>query len=121
MTTQPTDRDEALRALAAEWRANAEAIRMGPMAIGALAYLKCADELEAALTPREDAGWQPIETAPKDGTRFLAVSRSGSQRVDWFDTSKQGTWNGRSQFWQERPKDRYTHWMPLPAAPKEHK
>jgi hypothetical protein len=51
--------------------------------------------------------WQPIETAPKDGTEILAWD--GDQHiVAWFD----GDW----RFSDDRqcfP----THWQPLPAPP----
>lgn len=63
----------------------------------------------AALT----AQWQPIESAPRDGTHFLALTGSKRQRVDYKHQEVPA-----SLFWQERPLDRYTHWMPLPAAPE---
>ncbi len=60
--------------------------------------------------------WQPIETAPRDGTRIL-VCRSGSlpfhDVVEWCDW-KPGWLNGD----MAGDADAYTHWMPLPAAPK---
>jgi hypothetical protein len=55
--------------------------------------------------------WQPIETAPKDGTRFLYA---------WRDP-EDGEWTIAVGFWS-RPSDDdvgpITHWMPLPAPPE---
>jgi hypothetical protein len=54
--------------------------------------------------------WQPIETAPQDGVRFLGLS--------WDGVIKQGyiaegwCWAEQSSAAQE-----FTHWMPLPAPP----
>lgn len=65
--------------------------------------------------------WQPIETAPKDGTNVLLVNRKGNMAV--------GLWNGRGvlEGWWLRGgsypdvffNDHHgpTHWMPLPEAP----
>jgi len=58
-------------------------------------------------------GWQPIETAPRDGTKFLGVTKSGRMKVDWFDVTL-----SVSQFAHERGDNGYTHWMPLPEPPK---
>ena len=59
--------------------------------------------------------WQPIETAPKDGTRVLVsfCSTSNAQFV-----VADATWH-RDHWWRDgdgviNP----TYWMPLPAAPK---
>lgn len=66
--------------------------------------------------------WQLIETAPKDGTRFLtwtprygvrigtAVHRSDHD--DWLSNVDQ---YGGSSKGGERP----THWAPLPAPPTQ--
>lgn len=67
------------------------------------------------------AGWQPIETAPKDGSTFLAVmAKAYSPRATLckfedgkFLSPSQGekfVLPGWNQWWP-------THWMPLPAAP----
>ena len=61
------------------------------------------------------AQWQPIGTAPIDGTKFLAVTGKGKMRVDWFDATM-----GTSQNLNERGDDRYTHWMTLPSLPDVH-
>lgn len=65
------------------------------------------------------AEWQPIETAPKDGTRIifwgpnLAVAEG-----EWLS----GKWAGHpTEGWyrtNQSPRVRPTHWMPLPDAPK---
>lgn len=60
--------------------------------------------------------WQPIETAPKDGTRVLVNShwmdatgkRLGVEIAHWRE---EGYW----QCLERQP----THWMPLPDPPKE--
>jgi hypothetical protein len=59
--------------------------------------------------------WQPIETAPKDGTVILAYRYqlgSLSWIVIMFDRIK-GIWFNYYTGQQELP----THWMPLPEAP----
>ena len=72
--------------------------------------------------------WQPIETAPKDGTEILLKipqlweepqGRIGSGdyfSACWYDES--------SEFWVNRLGGwislyRPTHWMPLPKSPSE--
>lgn len=66
--------------------------------------------------------WQPIETAPKDGTDILllCVSKArsfGGTRV------LQGSWSGNTGYEKWYTMCNYvmqpTHWMPLPAAPAE--
>ena len=69
------------------------------------------------------SAWQPIETAPKDGSRFLAtffndhVRENGVPQVDvlyWFPQ------NDPDGFWETvnyEPLDEWTHWMPLPKPP----
>lgn len=50
--------------------------------------------------------WHPIDTAPKDGTEFLAYG-DGVRRVSWWTP---GWFHG---FWTKAP----TYWMPLPDPP----
>ena len=62
-------------------------------------------------------GWQPIETAPKDGTQVLLAC--GSDYVDaghyWRNANKR---NPRERWmWNGWPIFEPTHWQPLPEPP----
>lgn len=76
--------------------------------------------------------WQPIETAPKDGTVFIAGYGGGEylsytyeaytvpcrghewlENVSWYDLSdcdRDGDYSS--------PYPPFTHWMPLPSPPE---
>jgi hypothetical protein len=75
------------------------------------------ESAQAALTAITDAGyrivpgWQPIETAPKDGTLVLLYLPDGLMACRrWQDNHWRG-WDSEDA----------THWMPLPAAPGDEK
>ena len=89
---------------------------------------------EDQLTEAYEAGkrdaiskWQPIETAPKDGTAFRAYADElidldfnpwGSVEAAWSGEEFIGcVWNGQQDAWYGKAINP-THWMPLPAAPK---
>jgi hypothetical protein len=57
-------------------------------------------------------GWQPIATAPKDGSYLLAL-------LDGWPHPVTVTWQTAELCWIECGRDscRPTHWMPLPAPP----
>lgn len=61
--------------------------------------------------------WQPIETAPKDGTLILAAWDK-SQAVSIVSYAKEPTggffWLTDDDCFVSTP----THWMPLPEPPK---
>jgi len=73
--------------------------------------------------------WQPIETAPTDGTVILVVVPSSDlvYTVAWCEEAEQEeekdglgigwrlTWDGYLFHKLDYP----THWMPLPEPPKE--
>jgi hypothetical protein len=69
-------------------------------------------------TSREDelVGWQPIESAPKDGSRFLGYSPYALEMGTAYWVTSQsrisGYWYGLC-FTLTSP----THWMPLPNPP----
>jgi hypothetical protein len=71
-----------------------------------------ASALDAAAWNRRASGWQPISTAPRDGTSVLFCcppyrAYEGCWWVDWDDwRAADGT--------AIRP----THWHPLPSAPE---
>jgi hypothetical protein len=56
--------------------------------------------------------WRDIASAPRDGTKFLGITKSGRMKVDWLDVTL-----STSQFAHERGDNGYTHWQPLPAPP----
>lgn len=73
--------------------------------------------------------WQPIETAPRDGTHVLAVVRGDYKPgvsfvptvVEWSD--RLGGWVEDSDYVCDEcglPSEHFkpTHWMPLPAPPQ---
>ena len=76
---------------------------------------------DSVTEPAGGANWQDISTAPKDGTRFVAVGNnyglySEAQHTciaQWF----RGCWMEVSE-WNEDSELQYlTHWMPLPPLP----
>jgi hypothetical protein len=70
--------------------------------------------------------WQPLDTAPEDGTRVLFYDpRRGMREGNMPKGYSPGTWtfkqfSPRKAWWTGREfYDSYTptHWMPLPAPP----
>ena len=65
--------------------------------------------------------WQPIETAPKDGTPFLAFAqttpsgnvRAPSKHITVAYHTRWAGWVSIDGHYGVRP----THWMPLPPPP----
>lgn len=68
-----------------------------------------------ALLPEGD-GWLPIESAPKDGTHFLAFQRGGNP--DHYECWWHEDWP-RSSYWTDvaDSEPEPTHWRPLPNPP----
>ena len=66
-----------------------------------------------AMTAQE---WQPIETAPKDGTEILTIRSNGHIAKGVFYDNPFGRKdtvidNSSGKWWS------VTHWMPLPSPP----
>lgn len=83
-------------------------------------------EAAAALAVRPAPEWEPISTAPKDGTRIVGYCPTQADRHAPFPTCERVIFFGRGQWlslpgwWSSRP----THWLKLPpldadAARKE--
>jgi Protein of unknown function (DUF551) len=62
--------------------------------------------------------WQPIETAPKDGTWFIAAASNADwmkpRIVRFYDEYDRFPMHDDMRPWSVAP----THWMPLPELPK---
>ena len=91
----------------------------------------------AKETMSNKSEWQPIETAPKDGTEILSyhnreILYSNGERkkfewikivrwdvfVQWDNPEDEYDWMTGSNFDEPTPTDP-THWMPLPKPPKQ--
>lgn len=89
---------------------------------------EAAEALRALSRARAD--WQPIATAPCDGSPVLIGWRDDAgawtERRAWWiaaDPSETGWTDGAVQSWGYEEVQVYqpTHWMPLPAAPGSRK
>lgn len=73
--------------------------------------------ISTAINVLANNGWQPIETAPKDGREVLVIagqqSPSGRYFTAYWDDFHDG-WYYRAQGFVPKP----THWMPLPPLPQ---
>ena len=70
---------------------------------------KAAQKLHDLCPTLCEPEWQPIETAPKDGTKFFGYNGFVRRDVMWSDKRQGFDVNGFS------PMNRgYTHWMPQP-------
>jgi hypothetical protein len=104
--------DDMIVAFAEQWYSKRQAIDDPDMADAYKAMLAVAPQPAAA--PSGDA-WQPIETAPKDGTRIL-IGRAG---YPWTFVAG---WNPHRQHWAYGSDamsylPMATHWKPSPLAP----
>ncbi len=68
------------------------------------------------------SGWQPIETAPRDGTEILIATgsyRGGVVVVSWYGTAHGQDVHNCFADWDGDSYLDATHWMPLPDPPSE--
>ena len=67
--------------------------------------------------------WQPISTAPKDGTRILVWNGSYASAVVYAHNlykNEDGWWlEDDGEQWDAFLYSEPTHWMPMPNPPKE--
>lgn len=67
--------------------------------------------------------WQPIETAPKDGTIILGYDDSGVVAAMRFVVPMYGghpEWELAELSWPNDSMSAYpTHWMPMPPPPQQ--
>lgn len=119
----------------ADLREEMRAVARAPAASGVTASAPLRGQAPAGLEQsRSPTGaWQPIETAPKDGTQFLALLSNG-----WFELLRDRrtedwpfqwyTSLGRMSIpivethaadtdWKQYHTILATHWMPLPEPP----
>ena len=70
----------------------------------------------------DHSAWQPIETAPKDGTEVQIWA------AEWYPRARYGMRDGRDGWYEEYYNDDWrcyektpiyeaSHWMPLPPTP----
>ena len=76
---------------------------------------EAADRLEALAS--RPGGWRGIESAPRDGTRFMAYEEADEAKFYpcWWQVDF-SYWEGWQNVWDSEPNP--THWMPLPPAPQ---
>ena len=61
------------------------------------------------------SGWQPIETAPKDGTRVILLDDCGLAVIaEWEDDLLGYPWKEDGQ---RAKAEIFTHWMAIPPPP----
>lgn len=68
-----------------------------------------------ACEEKNSAAWQPIKTAPKDGTKILGFGDGGC-----IASTRYYAPSSRTQMWLNGVNDgpwEPTHWMPIPAPP----
>ena len=88
-------------------------------------YASSEEQMRKCITAALAAMWQPIETAPKDGTRVIVTGWNfgvvGSDRhiatavwledrQEWSEVEEEGDLSTLAYL---------THWMPLPPAPTQ--
>ena len=89
-----------------------------PLEQALLAKLNRCDQLERELAAlKASTGWQPIETAPKDGTqidlwhkKYGRITNCMFDDGDWFENDGWGFAVEQARL--------ITHWMPIPEAPE---
>ena len=98
----------------------------GPLAFSvpqpaAKAIVILVNNLPAIIAALRAQEWQPIETAPRDGTRFLGMFQNAEiSRVTWW-SSRQAAQHGNGWVFSQNGLTTPTHWRPLPTPPAHDK
>ena len=73
----------------------------------------------ADVSAPDNNGWQPIETAPRDGTPILSCVEGDPEPViAWWDKWEYGCyWKTLNEYYAMDRGRIPTHWMPLPQPP----
>jgi hypothetical protein len=78
--------------------------------------------IRAMRTALADTGWRDISTAPKDGTKFLALGETGYSvafyRYEEWRKKRYFT-VAHGEFYQSGAKFKPIYWMPLPPLTRE--
>jgi len=93
---------------------------------GSISWERKIDERRFTCCSCKRPLWQPIETAPKDGTEILVYGIATGEfggvheepetwKVSWLFTNWSLCGGEGYAVWVDSP----THWMPLPEAPRE--
>jgi hypothetical protein len=110
---------EDLRKALLDWSAAArDALATGDFDKARLAIAGLATFAHEVATEPAPA-WQPISTAPQDGTEFLGYKRGNlatAYRVP-RDDCEMWVFGNESGAYEHWPEVRPTHWMPKPPAP----
>lgn len=85
-------------------------------------------ELTPGVGPQRRVSWRPIETAPQDGTEFMAwITNTVTGAEFWSPRCRYAgerlmVWDysgPESEGWGWLPHLAATHWMPVPEAPAD--
>ena len=78
--------------------------------------------LEHAVEAVNSTGWQPIETAPRDGTAFLGIQQGeykpGVPYIPIVIAFRNGYFRDADETRSQTHPWSPTHWMPLPPPPE---
>jgi hypothetical protein len=78
------------------------------------------DEMKAAIEAAIQAAWQPIETAPTDGTCILFVNKLEEYGICWWGREYDSSIKGFNYGWRSDSCEDFggfetpTYWMELP-------
>ncbi len=77
------------------------------------------DTILDLLDKEIDGGWQPIETAPRDGTEILLTDGVSFLVASWdyYDGFTGGYYGAYYEVSEHSRLNTATHWMPLPKPP----